>query len=188
MNYCSNCGAAVSKKTIPGDSIPRFVCSACDTIHYQNPNIVVGCLPVWEDKVLLCRRAIEPRKTFWNVAGGYLENGETLEEGARRELVEEANARVLDLSPLMLYSIKHINQIYIHFHGVLADLNFSPGIESEEVKLFTEEDIPWNDIAFTSSTFALQKFFLNRKNGSSEVHSGEFDLSSFLASKGRNKD
>ena len=117
MKYCSNCGHPVVFQAIPGDTHMRFFCSSCETIHYQNPNIVTGCLPLWEDQVLLCRRAIEPRKGFWNVPGGYMENGETVEEGAAREVMEEACTKVNITSLHMVYNIPHINQVYMHFLG-----------------------------------------------------------------------
>ena len=152
----------------------RFVCESCNTIHYQNPKIVAGCLPIWEDQVLLCRRAIGPREGFWNVPGGYLENGETVEEGAAREVLEEACTNV-DITGLhMVYSIPHINQVYMHFLGDLNQLDFAPGIESLEVRLFREEEIPWGDIAFISSSFTLKRFFQDRKEGIRQLHMGGF--------------
>lgn len=174
MKYCSNCGHQVTLQDVPGDNRKRFVCNNCNTIHYQNPNVVVGCLPVWEDKVLLCRRAIEPRKGFWNVPGGYLENGETVEDGATREVYEEACIQVKIKGLLTIFSIPQINQVYMHFLADLPDLNFSPGEESLEVSLFKEEDIPWNEIAFSSSVFSLKSYFKNRKKGTDEVHVSRF--------------
>ncbi|MEM1319774.1 MAG: NUDIX hydrolase [Bacteroidota bacterium] len=174
MKFCSNCGHPVVFKAVPGDTHMRFVCESCNTIHYQNPNVVAGCLPLWEDKVLLCRRAIEPRLGFWNVPGGYLENGESVEEGAVREVMEEACTHV-DITGLhMVYSIPHINQVYMHFLGDLKQLDFAPGIESLEVQLFREEDIPWEEIAFGSSVFTLRRFFEDRKAGIRQVHVGGF--------------
>jgi len=139
-------------------------------IHYQNPNIVTGCLPIWEDKVLLCRRAIEPRKGFWNVPGGYLENGETVEEGAMREVWEEALARVEITSLHLIYDIPQINQVYMHFLGNLIDGKFGIGEESTEVKLFDEAEIPWDDIAFSSSKQTLKLYFESRRTGNFKTH------------------
>ena len=176
MKYCSNCGHQVALTKLEGDHVPRFVCNNCDTIHYQNPNMVVGCLPIWKDQVLLCKRAIEPRKGFWNVPGGYLENGEKAEEGAAREVYEEACIKVKVTSLHTVFSIAHINQIYLHFLAEMPDLNFAPGIESLEVELFKEEEIPWKEIAFTSSTFTLKKYFEDRANGNHQTHIGSFEF------------
>ncbi|MEL6863289.1 MAG: NUDIX hydrolase [Bacteroidota bacterium] len=172
MNYCSNCGHPVVYRAVEGDSIKRYVCENCNTIHYQNPNIVTGCLPIWEDQVLLCRRAIEPRLGFWNVPGGYLENGESVEDGAMREVWEEACTKVEVIGLHTLFSIPRINQVYMHFLARLPQLDFSPGIESLEVALFKEEDIPWKEIAFTSSTYTLECYFSDRRKGLQQVHIG----------------
>ncbi|RMG84329.1 MAG: NUDIX domain-containing protein [Bacteroidetes bacterium] len=173
MNFCSHCGAGDLAFEVPeGDNRPRFICRQCGVIHYQNPRIIAGCLPVWEDKVLLCRRAIEPRKGFWNVPAGFLENGETVEAGACREVWEEACARVEIIGIHALYSIPRINQVYIHFLGTLVGGNFGVGEESLESRLFTEAGIPWDDIAFHSSEFALRRFFEDRQKGIRRVHIG----------------
>lgn len=176
MNYCSNCGSGNIHFIIPkGDNRQRLVCQSCGTIHYSNPNIVAGCLPIWKGKVLLAKRAIEPRKGYWNVPSGYMENGETVEEGAKREVWEEAEARVQNLQMHALYSIPHINQVYIHFLGNLIDGKYGIGEESLEVALFAEEEVPWNDMAFPSSIFTLKRFFEDRKMGDHKVHIGGFD-------------
>jgi ADP-ribose pyrophosphatase YjhB (NUDIX family) len=176
MKYCSNCGYGEPAFEVPlGDSRPRYICHNCDTIHYSNPNVVAGCLCVWEDKVLLCRRAIEPRLGYWNVPSGYLENGETVEEGAAREVWEEAEARVEITGIHSIYSLPHINQIYIHFLADLIDGQFGVGEESSETMLFTEQDIPWKEIAFSSSVFSLKKYFADRKAGIQQPHLGKFD-------------
>lgn len=177
MNYCSHCGSDLLVFDIPaGDNRQRYICKNCDTIHYANPKVVAGCLPIWEDKVLLCRRAIEPRLGFWNIPAGYLENGETVEQGALREVWEEAEASVHILGVLTLFSIPHINQVYIHFLGQMQNLDYGIGIESLEVALFTEDEIPWSDIAFKSSEFALRRYFQDRKNGGlQQAHIGSMD-------------
>ena len=175
MKFCSNCGSDQLENRIPkGDNRIRQICNNCDMIHYSNPKIVAGCLPVWRDQVLLCKRAIEPCRGLWNVPAGYLENGETVEEGAMREVWEEAEAKVDILGVLAVYSLPHINQIYIHFLGQLQSLNFGIGEESLETQLFLEKDIPWDAIAFTSSSFALKKYFQDRKNGSRQAHVGAY--------------
>ena len=173
MNFCSNCGSAEIAFIVPaGDTHRRFVCGNCATIHYQNPNIVAGCLPVWEDKVLLCRRAIEPRRGFWNIPSGYLENGESVEDGARREVWEEAAARVEIGHLITLYNLPKINQVYLQFVGELIGGEFGVGEESLECALFTEEAIPWEEMAFTSSTFTLRRYFADRRVGRKVLHRG----------------
>ena len=135
MKFCSQCGAAVSSRIPDGDTLPRYVCDSCHTIHYQNPKMVVGCIPEWEDKILLCRRAIEPRHGLWTVPAGFMENGETTDQGALRETLEEANARVEIGSLYALYNIPHINQVYILFRARLLDLDFKAGAETLEDRL-----------------------------------------------------
>ena len=150
MKYCSNCGTPVELRVPKGDTLPRYVCPACCIIHYHNPKMVVGCIPEWEDKILLCRRAIEPRHGFWTLPAGFMENAETLIQAAARETMEEANARVEMGDLYAIYNLPHINQVYILFRAQLLDLNFKPGIESLDVKLFSVKEIPWNEIAFES--------------------------------------
>ena len=176
MNFCSNCGSNQLVFEIPkGDNRARFVCHNCQTIHYTNPKIVAGCLPIWEDKVLLAKRAIEPRLGFWNVPSGYMENGETVEEGAKREVWEETEAQVVDLQLHAIFSIPHINQVYIHFLGNLKSLDYGIGEESLEVQLFTEAEIPWEEIAFASSIFTLKRYFKDRQAGTRKVHVGDMN-------------
>lgn len=171
MNFCSNCGSAAIGLRIPaGDNRERYVCPDCQTIHYQNPNIVTGCLPVWEDKVLLCRRAIEPQLGLWNVPSGFLENGESVSAGALREVWEEAEAKVAIDYLISLYNIERINQIYLHFVGELIDGEFGVGEESLECALFTEKAIPWEEMAFTSSIFTLRRYFENQRAGQKILH------------------
>lgn len=176
MKFCSNCGHKVEKKAVKGDFLPRYVCDNCNIIHYQNPNVVTGALPIWEDKVLLCKRGIEPRKGYWNVPGGYLENGETVEDGAIREVWEEAQTKIVITGLHMVYSIARINQVYMHFLADLQALDFKPTEESTEVRLFSEEEIPWGEIAFASSKFTLKRFFEDRKKGIRQVHLGKYEF------------
>jgi len=171
MNFCSHCGSAAIELRVPdGDNLPRFVCAACGTIHYLNPKIVVGCLPEWEGKVLLCKRAIEPRRGLWTLPAGFLENGETLLAGALRETEEEARARVEPLDLYTVISLPQINQVYMMFRARLLDLDFGPGSESLEVKLVDEADIPWESLAFRTITRTLRNYFLDRKQGAFPVH------------------
>ncbi|MFQ5603894.1 MAG: NUDIX hydrolase [bacterium] len=172
MNYCSHCGEKVKFGAVPGDDMPRFYCENCQTIHYQNPKIIVGCIPRWQDKVLLCKRAIEPRKGLWTLPSGFLENGENVEQGAMRETREEANAEVQIIRLFAVYSLPQLGQIYLQFLSDLINLDYHPGMESEEVKLFSKEDIPWEQIAFSAIKFTLDKYFNEASNPRAEVYLG----------------
>lgn len=173
MKFCSNCGSALSFEVPPGDNRERHICSDCDTIHYINPRIVTGCLPVWEDQVLLCLRAIHPRKGYWTLPAGFLENGETIAAGAARETAEEANARVSGLELYTVFSLPHISQAYMFFRAELMDLDFSSGIESLDVRLFKEADIPWDELAFPVIKESLEFYFEDRKTHQYPVRSRE---------------
>ena len=166
MKFCSECGSPDVAWRIPdGDTVPREVCGACGAIHYRNPKVVVGCLATWEDRVLLCRRAIEPRHGLWTLPAGFMENGETLAAGAARETIEEARARV-DVGELYaVISLPQISQVYVMFRSRLLDLDFGPGPESLEVRLFHEDEIPWDRIAFRTIARTLRSFFLARRDG-----------------------
>jgi len=170
MNYCQSCGSTVNLSIPDGDNRERHVCTSCGEIHYQNPKIVAGCLPVWEDRVLLCKRAIEPRHGDWTLPAGFMENGETIEQAAMRESIEEANATLLNLRLYTIISLPHISQVYMLFLADLKDTDFSPGEESLETKLFAEEEIPWNSLAFKTIHFTLEHFFEDRKNGVFPLH------------------
>jgi len=135
MNHCSHCGETVTRGIPPGDDRERFICPSCGAIHYQNPRMVVGCIPMWEDRLLLCRRAIEPRHGLWTLPAGFLEKGESVEEGARRELMEEALASALELRPYGLYNIRHVSQVYLMFITELASDEFGAGEETLEADL-----------------------------------------------------
>lgn len=165
MKFCSTCGKPVKLRTPSGDNRDRHVCDHCDTIHYQNPRIIAGCIPVHQGRVLLCRRAIQPRHGYWTLPAGFLENGETTLEGALRECWEEANAKIDQPELYIMVDIPHISQVYMFFRGKLSSLDFSPGAESLEVALFHEHEIPWKQLAFPSVTTALKHFFLDQKDG-----------------------
>jgi ADP-ribose pyrophosphatase YjhB (NUDIX family) len=158
-----------------GDNLPRYVCGACGVIHYQNPKIVVGCIPEWEDKVLLCRRAIEPRYGLWTVPSGFMENAETLGQGAERETLEEANARVRMGNLYAIYSLPRINQVHVLFRAQLLDLDFRPGIESLDVRLFSEKEIPWDKLAFRVILEPLKRYFEERQQGEPGFHMGTIE-------------
>jgi ADP-ribose pyrophosphatase YjhB (NUDIX family) len=164
MKFCSACGATVAFRVPAGDSRSRFICDGCETIHYQNPRIVTGCLATWEDRVLLCRRAIEPRRGYWTLPAGYLENGETAEDGAIRETWEEASARVAVDDLYTLFSLPHISQVYMFFRGRLLVPEYAAGEESEEVGLFRHDEIPWNALAFPVVKETLEHYFADRES------------------------
>lgn len=173
INYCSHCGAAVSLQVPPGDSLARHVCLRCGSIHYQNPKLVVGSLPVWQDKILLCRRAIEPRHGKWTLPAGFMENNETLPQAALRETTEEACARIELGEMYTLISVPHISQVHVIYRARLLDLDFAPGIETLELGLFAEDEIPWPEIAFRTIAMTLRHFFADRRAGSFGFHTGE---------------
>ncbi|MDM8565956.1 NUDIX hydrolase [Candidatus Halobeggiatoa sp. HSG11] len=171
MNYCSHCGSAQLISKIPdGDHISRIVCDACKTIHYQNPKIVAGCLPIWEDKILLCKRAIQPRYGLWTLPAGFMENNETVEQAAARETWEESEANIELLNLYTVISLPHISQVYMMFRAKLLDLTFGPGIESLDVKLFTKDEIPWENIAFTTIHRTLTHYFQDSTSGEFPLH------------------
>ena len=148
MRYCSNCGNSVVERIPEGDNRLRFVCDHCDTIHYQNPRIIAGCLPVYDYKVLLCKRAIEPRYGRWTLPAGFMENGETTRQAALRETWEEARAEVDIEGIYTIFNLPHINQVYMLFRGNLKNTNFGPGEETLETTLFGQHEIPWDQLAF----------------------------------------
>ncbi len=197
MNFCSACGSSdLVLKVPPGDNRPRRVCLSCGTVHYENPKMVVGTLVEVEGGLLLCRRAIEPRRGLWTFPGGFLELDESTAEGALRETYEEALARVALRRPFGHFDIPHIGQAYILFKATLAPAvarhpelglasgadsvvqqpvpNSSPafgaGEESLEVRVFSLDEIPWADLAFSVVRFALQLFVDDRRAGREHYH------------------
>lgn len=173
MNFCSSCGAAVKLRVPLGDTLPRYVCDACETIHYQNPKMVVGCIPQWEDKILLCRRAIEPRLGLWTLPAGFMEKGETTVQAAMRETLEEAGAKVEIAALYTLFNLPHIDQVYLFYRSRLLDLNYTPGSESLEVELFSEQTIPWGRLAFRVVRETLKLYFEDRVAGEYRTHAGD---------------
>lgn len=165
MKFCSACGSPLTFATPPGDDRRRFVCPACGAVHYQNPRMVAGCIPEFEGRILLCRRAIEPCYGKWTLPAGYLENGETVSACAERETREETGARVAELAPYRMFNICHINQIYFMFRGRVVDVGGGPGKESLEVRLCTEAEIPWEEIAFRVIAETLGAYFRDRRCG-----------------------
>ncbi len=175
MKFCSDCGQGLVREIPEGDDRLRYVCTACQAIHYQNPKIIVGTLPVYGEQVLLCRRAIEPRKGFWTLPAGFMENGETTLAGAQRETREEAQACIINETLYRLFDLPYISQVYMFYRGDLLDGEYGIGPESLEVELFTEEQIPWDEIAFPVVVETLQEFFEDRKKGEFPVRVSAID-------------
>jgi ADP-ribose pyrophosphatase YjhB (NUDIX family) len=163
MNFCSDCGQPVSLTMPADDNRLRHVCGHCGTIHYQNPKMVIGSIPLWmqgeQPRLLLCRRAIEPRRGYWTLPAGFMENEETTEEAAQRETLEEAGARVELQGLFTLLNVPHVHQVHLFYRARLLDLDIEAGTESLEVKLFAEDEIPWDDIAFPTVSHTLKLFF-----------------------------
>lgn len=173
MNYCSTCGEKVSLLIPKGDNRHRYVCNSCQTVHYENPKIVTGCIPQWQDKVLLCKRAIEPRYGLWTLPAGFMENEETNLQGAARETAEEANAQVENMQLFCVFSIAHINQVYTMYRGDLVGGIASPGDESLDVALMDEDEIPWQDIAFQVINETLKLYYQDKKKGVFNTYYGD---------------
>ena len=173
MKFCSSCGHEVVFEVPAGDNRPRHCCPQCSTIHYSNPRMVIGTVTTWEDRILLCKRAIEPRYGFWTLPAGFMENGETTGEGAARETLEEAGARI-ELGPAFsLIDVPHVDQVHMFYRARLLHLDFEPGPESLEARLFTEAEIPWNDIAFRTVSQTLKWFLEDRRAGTFGMHTGD---------------
>ncbi|HEX5803418.1 MAG TPA: NUDIX hydrolase [Azospira sp.] len=170
MNFCSHCGAAVELAIPPGDTLPRHICTRCGTIHYQNPRMVIGCIAEWEGRILLCRRAIEPRYGLWTLPAGFMENNETTAAAAIRETQEEACAEVEIGKLFALVNIPHIHQVHMFYTARLIGGRYGAGSESLESALFAEDEIPWPQLAFRSVSFALQAWLDDRKRGTFGLH------------------
>jgi len=170
MNYCSHCGARVTQKVPLGDNLPRHVCNQCELIHYHNPKIVAGCIPEWEDQILLCRRAIEPRLGLWTFPAGFMEIGESTEQAAVRETKEEAQADIAITALYAVLSLPHIGQVYLVFRGRMLTPTCEAGAESLEVRLFPLTAIPWKEMAFPVVSEALRRYVDDVTNGQFQLH------------------
>jgi len=158
MKFCSECGQPVGLRVPPGDNRPRYVCDGCGHVHYRNPLVVVGCVPAYQGSILLCRRAIEPRRGYWTVPAGFMELGETLGEGALRETLEEAQAEVELGALFAIVDVLHAGQVHVFFRGTLREPVFGAGDETLEARLFAPDEIPWDEIAFRSVAMALRRY------------------------------
>lgn len=170
MKYCSECGAPVRLRVPDGDNLPRHVCERCNTIHYLNPKLVVGCVAEWDGKILLCRRAIEPRYGLWTLPAGFMENGESTVQAAARETLEEACAQVQIDALFSLVNVPYISQIHLFYRGRLLEPEFGSGVESLETALFAEADIPWQEISFRSVALCLKAYLADRAAGHFGFH------------------
>jgi len=170
MKFCANCGAAVVQRVPPGDSLPRWVCDNCGEIHYQNPKLVVGTIPEHEGRLLLCRRAIEPRYGYWTLPAGFMENDETAAQAALRETLEEAGAAVEPGEPSALISVPRVNQVHLFYRARLSNLEFKAGEETLEIALMEEAAIPWKEIAFRTVGLTLKRWFEDRTRGTFAFH------------------
>jgi ADP-ribose pyrophosphatase YjhB (NUDIX family) len=168
--FCVRCGNQMELRTPPGDDRPRHVCPACGHIRYVNPRMVVGCVAHWDGRILLCKRSIEPQRGRWTVPAGYLEVGETVAEGAKREILEEACANVEIIAPYVLLNLTFVAQVYLMFRARLIDGGFAAGHESLDARLFEEAEIPWDDLAFTSVKETLRLYFRDRPSGDFPFH------------------
>lgn len=175
MKYCSACGAEVRLIVPEADNRERHVCAGCGTIHYINPKIVTGCIVEWEDRILLCKRAIEPRYGLWTVPAGYMEVGESTLEAARRETLEEANAEVEILDLYMVINLPYVDQVYMMYRSRLLEKRYSSGPESLEVDLYTERDIPWDQLAFAAVRETLKYYYQDKNSGQFRIRTGEIE-------------
>lgn len=173
IRFCTQCGHHVALQLPVGDTVQRYVCTSCRHIHYENPRLIVGCIAEWEGCILLCRRAIEPRLGFWTLPAGFMENGETTAEAARRETLEEAGAQIITEAPFALVSIAHINQIHLFYRGKMTSPAFLAGEESLEVRLFPATKIPWDTLSFRSVKLSLEHYLNDRSNGVFRFHENE---------------
>lgn len=170
IKYCNRCGATVTFNVPAGDSLPRHVCTRCGHIHYENPRLVVGCVAVWQESILLCRRAIEPQCGLWTLPAGFMENGETTAQAASRETLEEAGANIIVDAPFAMVSIAHINQVHLFYRGRLATPDHAAGEESLEVALVRPAEIPWNELAFRSVSLCLERYLDDCARGQFGFH------------------
>jgi ADP-ribose pyrophosphatase YjhB (NUDIX family) len=172
IKHCRVCGSAVTYRVPADDNRERAVCAACGEIHYENPINVVGTVPFWGERVLLCRRNIEPRRGFWTLPAGFLELGESSADGARRETDEEAGARIELLELFTVLDVVRAGQIHLFYRARLLDIDFAPGPETMEARLFLEGEVPWPEIAFRTVRTTLEHFFADRRDGRFTFHAG----------------
>lgn len=170
LSYCPHCAAKLQIEIPAGDNMPRYVCNTCDTVLYENPKLVVGCVTEYDSRILLCKRAIAPRLGYWTVPAGFMELGETLAQAALRETREEACATVALGSMLAIIDVPEAGQVHVFFRGTLHDGKYAAGDESLETELYYPDDIPWDEIAFRSGHIALKQFLAQKEEGIERLH------------------
>lgn len=170
IRFCNQCGSPTQYAIPAGDNRPRHICPACGYIQYENPRMVVGCIATWHERILLCKRAIEPRHGFWTLPAGFMENGESTAQAALRETEEEAGAHILSPIPFLMVNLPHIDQIHLFYRGEMASNTYAAGEESLDVQLFDAQDIPWNDLAFGSVRLCLTLYLQERQQGTFGFH------------------
>ena len=170
IQHCRVCGAKTEYRVPADDNRERAVCTACGEIHYENPLNVVGTVPVWGDQVLLCRRNIEPRLGMWTLPAGFMELGETTADGALRETIEEAGAKVEMQGLFSVLNVVRVGQVHLFYRARMLDTSLNPGPETIEAALFREHEIPWDELAFRTVRLTLELFFADRRRGSWGVH------------------
>lgn len=170
IRHCRLCGTATQYRVPPDDNRPRAICTGCGEIHYENPLNVVGTVPVWGDQVLLCLRNIEPRKGMWTLPAGFMELGESTQEGAHRETVEEAGASVEMQDLFSLLNVVQVGQVHLFYRARLLNTQFDPGIETIEARLFHEHEVPWDKIAFRTVRETLKRYFEDARSGQFGLH------------------
>lgn len=172
MKYCPDCGAQTEKRVPAEDNRLRAVCNHCSKVHYENPKVVVGSMTTWQNKILLCKRAIEPRKGFWTLPAGFMEMGESTSEGAERETIEEAGAEIKISQLFAIFDIPTFNQVHIFYLAEMKTSKLKPGIESLEAKLFSKNEIPWSQLSFSSVRKALELLYWESDEKLPKVHTG----------------
>ncbi|CAG1017978.1 ADP-ribose/FAD diphosphatase [Burkholderiaceae bacterium] len=175
IKFCKACGGEAPYSIPADDNRERAICKVCGTIHYENPLNVVGTVPAWNDKVLLCKRNIEPRYGFWTLPAGFMELGETTAEGALRETVEEAGARIELLGLYTVLNVVRVGQVHLFYRANLRDTDFAPGPETIETRLFREEEIPWDELAFRTVRETLLRYFADFRRGRFDVHCADIN-------------
>ena len=170
FRHCKVCGGATEYRIPADDNRDRAICTVCGTVHYENPLNVVGTVPVWGEQVLLCRRNIEPRYGYWTLPAGFMELGETTEQGALRETDEEAGARIEMQGLFTLLNVVRVGQLHLYYRARLLDIDFAPGPETIEARLFREDEIPWEDLAFRTVRETLTRYFSDRRKGQFGIH------------------
>jgi ADP-ribose pyrophosphatase YjhB (NUDIX family) len=175
IQHCRECGTRVQYVIPADDNRERAVCPACATVHYENPLNVVGTVPVWQDQVLLCRRNIEPRRGLWTLPAGFMEMGESTAEGARRETIEEAGASFELQGLYTVMNVLSVGQVHLYYRARLLSTEFDPGPETIEARLFREDEIPWDELAFRTVRLTLQHYFQDRRDGRYDVHCADID-------------